>query len=93
MLTAPLVRFLRSIRIVLSAKKLFSTAKSCGKEADVATVWGKGSDEAVQLGKYSLASISQERGFIDLLPSLLERRRLNDGRLSLYDIEECKCFD
>ena len=71
-----LVRSLRSIRIALSAKKLFSAAKSCGKQADVLALWGKGADKAVQLGKYSLASISQERGFIDLLPSLLEKENL-----------------
>ena len=71
-----LVRSLRSIRIALSAKKLFSAAKSCGKQADVLALWGKGADKAVQLGKYSLASISQERGFIDLLPNLLIKEGL-----------------
>ena len=71
-----LVRSLRSIRIALSAKQLFSAAKSCGKQADVLALWGKGADEAVQLGKYSLASISKERGFIDLLPTLLEKENL-----------------
>ena len=60
----------------MSAKKLFSAAKSCGKEATVAALWEKGADKAVQLGKYSLASISKERGFIDLLPSLLEKENL-----------------
>ena len=69
-------RSLRSIRIALSAKKLFSAAKSCGKQADVLALWGKGADKAVQLGKYSLASISQERGFIDLLPNLLIKEGL-----------------
>ena len=71
-----LVRSLRSIRIALSAKKLFSAAKSCGKQADVLALWGKGADKAVQLGKYSLASISKERGFIDLLPNLLIKEGL-----------------
>lgn len=71
-----LVRSLSSIRIALSAKKLFSAAKSCGKEATVTALWEKGADKAVQLGKYSLASISKERGFIDLLPSLLEKENL-----------------
>lgn len=71
-----LVRSLRSIRIALSAKKLFSADKSCGKQADVLALWGKGADKAVQLGKYSLASISQERGFIDLLPNLLIKEGL-----------------
>ena len=71
-----LVRSLRSIRIALSAKKLFSAAKSCGKQADVLALWGKGADKAVQLGKYSIASISQERGFIDLLPNLLIKEGL-----------------
>ena len=71
-----LVRSLRSIRIAFSAKQLFSAAKSCGRQADVLALWGKGADEAVQLGKYSLASISQERGFIDLLPNLLIKEGL-----------------
>ena len=71
-----LVRSLRSIRIAFSAKQLFSAAKSCGKQADVLALWGKGADKAVQLGKYSIASISQERGFIDLLPNLLIKEGL-----------------
>ena len=32
--------------------------------------------DATNVGKYSLASISKERGFIDLLPSLLETEKL-----------------
>ena len=71
-----LVRSLRSIRIAFSAKQLFSAAKSCGRQADVLALWGKGANEAVQLGKYSLASISKERGFIDLLPNLLIKEGL-----------------
>ncbi len=39
MLTAQLFRSLSAIRIALSAKKLFSAAKSCGKQATVAALW------------------------------------------------------
>ena len=79
-----LVRSLRSIRIALSAKKLFSAAKSCGKQADVLALWGKGADEAVQLGKYSLASISKERGFVDMLPELLKKEGITEEEFVNY---------
>ena len=79
-----LIRSLSSIRIALSAKKLFSAAKSCGKQADVLALWGKGSDEAVQLGKYSLGSISKERGFVDMLPELLKKEGITEEQFVNY---------
>ena len=36
----------------------------------------EGVKEAINIGKYSLASISKERGFIDLLPNLLKKEGL-----------------
>lgn len=79
-----LVRSLRSIRIALSAKQLFSAAKSCGRQADVLALWAKGADEAVQLGKYSLASISKERGFVDMLPELLKKEGITEEEFVNY---------
>ena len=66
-----LVRSLRAISFAKSARRLSAAAERCGKQATVAALWEKGADKAVQLGKYSLASISKEKGFIDLLPGLL----------------------
>ncbi len=79
-----LVRSLSSMRIALSAKKLFSAAKSYGKEADVLALWGKGADKAVQLGKYSLGSISKERGFVDMLPELLKKEGITEEQFVNY---------
>ena len=76
--TPQLIRSLRAISFAKSARRLSAAAERCGKQATVAALWEKGADKAVQLGKYSLASFSKERGFVDMLPELLKKEGITE---------------
>ena len=67
-----------------SARRLSAAAERCGKQATVAALWEKGADKAVQLGKYSLGSISKERGFVDMLPELLKKEGITEEEFVNY---------
>ena len=42
--------------------------------------------DATNVGKYSLVSISKERGFVDMLPELLKKERITEEQLSTIPI-------
>ena len=82
--TPQLIRSLRAISFAKSARRLSAAAERCGKQATVAALWEKGADKAVQLGKYSLASFSKERGFVDMLPELLKKEGITEEQFVNY---------
>ena len=82
--TPQLIRSLRAISFAKSARRLSAAAERCGKQATVAALWEKGADKAVQLGKYSLGSISKERGFVDMLPELLKKEGITEEEFVNY---------
>ena len=82
--TPQLIRSLRAIPFAKSARRLSAAAERCGMQATVAALWEKGADKAVQLGKYSLGSISKERGFVDVLPELLKKEGITAEQFVNY---------
>ena len=42
--------------------------------------------DAANVGKYSLGSISKERGFVDMLPELLKKEGITESSLSTIPI-------
>ena len=77
------IRSIRSLDLIISTKNVYQNAKTSKLAAKFEGLWKSGksatavvSETVKATGKYSLASISKERGFIDLLPNLLKKEGL-----------------
>ena len=77
------IRSIRSLDLITSTKNVYQNAKTSKLATKFEELWKSGknatsvvSETVKATGKYSLASISKERGFIDLLPNLLKKEGL-----------------
>ena len=77
------IRSIRSLDLITSTKNVYQNAKTSKLAAKFEELWKSGknatsvvSETVKATGKYTLASISKERGFIDLLPNLLKKEGL-----------------
>lgn len=77
------IRSIRSLDLITSTKNVYQNAKTSKLATKFEELWKSGksatsvvSETVKAAGKYSLASISKERGFIDLLPNLLKKEGL-----------------
>ena len=77
------IRSIRSLDLIISTKNVYQNAKTSKLATKFEELWKSGknatsvvSETVRATGKYSLASISKERGFIDLLPNLLKKEGL-----------------
>ena len=78
-----ILRSIRSLDLIISTKNVYQNAKTSKLATKFEELWKSGksatsvvSETVRATGKYSLASISKERGFIDLLPNLLKKEGL-----------------
>ena len=77
------IRSIRSLDLIISTKNVYQNAKTSKLAAQFEELWKSGksatsvvSETVKATSKYTLASISKERGFIDLLPNLLKKEGL-----------------
>ena len=77
------IRSIRSLDLIISTKNVYQNAKTSKLATKFEELWKSGksatsvvSETVRATGKYTLASISKERGFIDLLPNLLKKEGL-----------------
>ena len=77
------IRSIRSLDLIISTKNVYQNAKTSKLATKFEELWKSGksatavvSETVKATSKYSLASISKERGFIDLLPNLLKKEGL-----------------
>jgi len=77
------IRSIRSLDLIISTKNVYQNAKTSKLATKFEELWKSGksatavvSETVKATSKYTLASISKERGFIDLLPNLLKKEGL-----------------
>ena len=78
-----ILRSIRSLDLIISTKNVYQNAKTSKLATKFEELWKSGksatavvSETVKATSKYTLASISKERGFIDLLPNLLKKEGL-----------------
>ena len=77
------IRSIRSLDLIISTKNVYQNAKTSKLATKFEELWKSGknvtsvvSETVKATGKYCHASISKQRGFIDLLPNLLKKEGL-----------------
>jgi len=85
------IRSIRSLDLITSTKNVYQNAKTSKLATKFEELWKSGksatsvvSETVKATGKYSLASISKEHGFIDMLPELLKKEGITKEEFVNY---------
>jgi len=85
------IRSIRSLDLIISTKNVYQNAKTSKLATKFEELWKSGksatsvvSETVRATGKHSLASISKEHGFIDMLPELLKKEGITEEEFVNY---------
>ena len=85
------IRSIRSLDLIISTKNVYQNAKTSKLATKFEELWKSGksatsvvSETVRATGKYSLATINKEHGFIDMLPELLKKEGITEEEFVNY---------